>query len=90
MLCFSHYVNMNTFSSLNVYQLNDSVYIWNCYKPAQFFKQKNNHEVSCDQNFCMKFFTTPNSKNIIVTLRIVPIEISELIFLLMSCFHVGM
>ena len=35
----------------------------------------------------MEFFTTPNSKNIIATLRIVTIEKSELTFLLISYFH---
>ena len=35
----------------------------------------------------MKFFTTPNSKNIIATLRIVTIEKSELTFLLILYFH---
>ena len=46
------------------------------------FKQKNNHEVSCDQDLCMKLFTTPDSKNIIATLLIVTIRKSELTFLL--------
>ena len=36
----------------------------------------------------MEFFTTPNSKKIIATLRIVTIEKSELTFLLMLYFHV--
>ena len=35
----------------------------------------------------MKFFTTPNSKNIIATLHIVKIEKSELAFLLILYFH---
>ena len=35
----------------------------------------------------MKFFTTPNSKNIIATLRIVAIEKSVLTFLLILYFH---
>ena len=35
----------------------------------------------------MNFFTTPNSKNIIATLRIVTIEKSELTFLLILYFH---
>ena len=35
----------------------------------------------------MKFFTTPNSKNLIATLRIVTTEKFELIFLLMLYFH---
>ena len=35
----------------------------------------------------MNFFTTPNSKNIIATLRIVTIEKSELTFLLVLYFH---
>ena len=35
----------------------------------------------------MKFFTTPSSKNIIATLRIVTIEISELTFLFILYFH---
>ena len=38
----------------------------------------------------MKFFTTPNSKNIIVTLRIVTIEKSVLAFLLILYFHANM
>ena len=36
----------------------------------------------------MKFFTTPNSKNIVATLRIVTKEKSELTFLLILCVHV--
>ena len=64
--------------SLNVHHLNDSIYIWNCYNQTQFLKQKNNHEVFCDWNFCMKLFASPSSKNIIVSLPIVIIEISEL------------
>ena len=36
----------------------------------------------------MNFFTTPNSKNIIATLRIVTIDKSELTFLLVLYFHV--
>ena len=35
----------------------------------------------------MKFYTTPNSKNIIATLGIVTIEKSELTFLLIIYFH---
>ena len=35
----------------------------------------------------MKFFTTPNSKNIIATLRIVTLEKHELTFLLILHFH---
>ena len=35
----------------------------------------------------MNFFTTPSSKNIIVTLRIVTIEMSELTLLLILYFH---
>ena len=35
----------------------------------------------------MEFFTTPNSKNIIATLRIVRIEKSELTFALMLYLH---
>ena len=35
----------------------------------------------------MKFFTTPNSKNVIATLRIVTIEKSELTFLLVLYFY---
>ena len=53
------------------------------------FKQKNNHEVTCGLNFCMKIFTTPNSKNMIVSLHIVTIEKPALTFLLMSYFHVS-
>ena len=37
----------------------------------------------------MNFFTTPSSKNIIATLRIVTTEISELTFLLILYFHVA-
>ena len=55
---------------------------------STIFKQKNYHEVSYDQNFCMKFFTTPNSKDIIATLRKVTIEKSKLTFLLILYFHV--
>ena len=51
------------------------------------FKQKGSYEVSSRQNFCMEFFTTPRSKNIIATLRIVRIEKSELTFLLMLYLH---
>ena len=50
-------------------------------------KQKINDEVSCDINFCMKFFTTSNSRKIIATLRIVTIEKSELTFLLILSFY---
>ena len=35
----------------------------------------------------MNFFTTPNSKNVIATLRIVTIEKSELTFLLVLYFY---
>ena len=45
---------------------------------STIFKQKNNYEVSCDQNFYMKYFTTPNLKNIIATLRMVIIEKSDI------------
>ena len=51
------------------------------------FKQKDNHEVPSHWNICMKVFTTPSSKNIIGTLRIVTIEKSELKFLLILYFH---
>ena len=44
---------------------------------SAIFKQKNNHN----------FFTTPNSRNVIATLRIVTIERSELTFLLIIYFH---
>ena len=37
--------------------------------------------------FCMKFFTTPNSKSVIATLHIVTIEKSKLTFLLILYFH---
>ena len=43
--------------------------------------------MSCNQNFCMKFFTALNSKNIIAPLRIVTIAKSELAFLLTFHFH---
>ena len=45
---------------------------------STIFKQK---------DICVKFFTTPNSKNIFATLGIVTIEKSELTFLLMLYFH---
>ena len=55
------------------------------------FKQKGNHEVSSHYNsrLIMKCLAirTPNSKNIIATLRIVTIEKSELTFLLALYFH---
>ena len=35
----------------------------------------------------MEFFTTPNSKNISATIRIVTVEKSEITFLLMLYFH---
>ena len=46
------------FFLLNMHHLNDSIYNWNCYNQAQFFKQRNNHELSHDWNFCMEFFAT--------------------------------
>ena len=46
------------------------------------FKQKGNYEVSSHYNFCIEFFTTPSSRKIIATLRIVTIEKSQLTFLL--------
>ena len=51
------------------------------------FKQKGNHEVSGYKNFCMKVFTTPNSKNLIATLCTVTIKKSELTCLLTLYFH---
>ena len=45
---------------------------------STIFKQKNNR---------MKFFTTPNSKNIIATVHIVTTKNFELAFLLMLYFH---
>ena len=53
---------------------------------STIFKQKN-HEVSYDLNFCIKFFTTPNSKNVISILRLVRREKSEFTFLLILYFH---
>ena len=44
---------------------------------STILKQKNNHEVSYDKNFFVKVFTTPNSKNIIATLRIITTEKSK-------------
>ena len=38
-------------------------------------------------NSCIKFFTTPNSKNIIATLRTVAVEKFELTFLIILYFH---
>ena len=74
--------------SLNVYHLSDSIYIWNCCNQAQFFKQ-NKKIMKClaIKIVCMKFFATPNSKNVIVTLRIVATERSELTFLLIFYIH---
>ena len=51
---------------------------------STIFKQKKNHEVS---NFCLKFFTIPNGKNIIATPSIVSIKKSKLTFLLILYFH---
>ena len=81
------HVDFSQYFWLNEYHLNDSIYIWNCCNQAQSFKQKNNYEVSCDKNFCINFFTTPSSKNIIATLRTITIEISELTFLLILYSH---
>ena len=41
---------------LNVHQLNESIYIWNCSNQAQFFKQKINHEVSFRLKYLHKIF----------------------------------
>ena len=54
---------------------------------STIFKQKINDEVSCDENFCMRFFTTLNSKKLIALLAIVTIKNSELTFLLIFYFH---
>ena len=56
-------------------------------QPSKILKQKNYHELFYEI-FCMKFFATPNSKNIIATLRIVATEKSKLTFLLILYFHV--
>ena len=42
----------------------------NLWQSSTIFKQKNNHKVSYNQNYCMEFLATPNSKNIIATLDI--------------------
>ena len=84
-------INMLVFPqyfSLNVHHFNDSIYNWNCCNQAQLFKQKNNHEMSYNWNFCMNFFKTPSSKNVIASVRIVTIERSELTSLLILHFHV--
>ena len=80
-----HGVFSQWFSS-NVHLLNDSIYIFKLLQLDIIFKQKSNHEVPSHQNFCLKFFTTPSSKNIIATLRIVTIEKHELTFLILY-FH---
>ena len=49
---------------------------------STIFKERNNHEVYCNKNFCVKIFTTPNSKYLIATLSIVTMGKSELTFLL--------
>ena len=81
MLVFLQY-----FSS-NVHHLNDSIFLWNCCNQKQLSNKKVNNEVSSPLNFCMKFFTTSNSKNKIATLRIVTIEKSELTLLLILHIH---
>ena len=70
--CFFHYLNY-------------SIYIGNL-QSSTIFKQ-GYHEVSCNQNFCMKYITTPNPKNVIATRSIVTIEISKLTFLIMLYFY---
>ena len=42
------HVGFSQYFWLNVYHLNDSIYICNCCNQALFFKQKSNHKVSCD------------------------------------------
>ena len=45
---------------------------------STIFKQIDNHEVFCNWNFYIKFFTSLNSKNIIATLRIVTVKIVDI------------
>ena len=55
---------------------------------STIFKQKVIMKCLVTRMFASKFFTTPNSKNIIATLCIVTVEISELTCLLILHFHV--
>ena len=59
----------------NMFHLNDSINILNCWNQAQFL----NKEIIMN---CLATFTTPISKNIIATLGIVTKENPELTFLL--------
>ena len=54
---------------------------------SAIFKQKIIMKYLASNIFARVFFTTPNSKNIIATLRIVIIEKSELVFFLILHFH---
>ena len=69
--------------SLNGHHLNKSICIWYCCNQAQFLNKKIIMKCLAIKIFCIKFFfTIPNSKNIIGTLRIVTIEKPKLTFLL--------
>ena len=57
------------------------------FQSSTIFKQRNDHEVSCELNFRVKFFAAPSSKYIFATLRTVASGKSELTFLLLLYFH---
>ena len=62
--------------------------IYDCCNQAQFLSKKNNHQVSCDYNFYIKFFTTVNPKEkISATLPIVTTEKPELTFSYIFSWH---
>ena len=50
---------------------------------STIFKQRDNPNVSFKENFCLKFFITPNSKNVIATLHIVTTKKPKLTFFLL-------
>ena len=79
------HVHTSPFTS-NVHHLSDSICIWNCCNHAQFLSKKQPWSVLL-LKFLPEIFLTPSSKNIIGTQRIVTIEMSELIFLLILYFH---
>ena len=54
---------------------------------STIFKQIDNPEVFWNWNFYIKLFTSLNSKNIIASLRIVTVKISELTLFLILNFH---
>ena len=67
------HVVFSQYLSLNVHHLNDSIYIWNCCNQARFSNKKIIMKCFAINIFAW-FFTTPNSKNITETLRIVAIK----------------